>query len=139
MQRAGEGRRAAEGEPAGCRSPLVSSTRLPPAAYRLRLAGFLGDRGRGGQALAVLRAVEGAVRGVLFLDRPPPLLVAAIPGDRLRQALFERRRGTESQSGELAGVERVTPVVPGTVVDEADQALGLFQLVKHATSYFDVF
>src|SRR5262249_9802802 len=83
--------------------------------------GFLGGRRAGGQAVAVLRAVELAIRGVLFLDRPPPVLVLAVPRYGLGEAAVERGLRPESQRRELTRVERVAPVVPGPVVHEADR------------------
>ena len=71
---------------------------------------FRGRRRRR-QAVAVLRPVEVPVGGVPLLDRPPPVLVLAVPAHGFLQALVERRRGTEAEPGELPGVERVAPVV----------------------------
>jgi hypothetical protein len=64
--------------------------------------------------------------------------MTAIPGDRLREPLIERRRRAEPESGELASVERVAAVVPGTVVDEADQRFGLSQLAQDAARDLDI-
>src|SRR5262249_1145188 len=116
-------------------------TAYRPAAYRLpapTLSGILGGGGRRGEPVGVLGAVEGAVSGVLLLDRAPPGLVPAVPGDRLGEAPLEGSRGAKSQPGELPRVERVAPVVARAVFDEADESLGALELRQDAPRDLDV-
>src|SRR5262249_26264752 len=103
-----------------------------------RLSGFLGGRRAGGQAVAVLRAVELAIRGVLFLDRPPPVLVLAVPRHGLGEAAVERGLRPNPRRRELPRGERVARVVPGPAAHEADQALRPRELAQAPLGDLDV-
>src|SRR5262249_51182791 len=119
----------------------VSKERPPESAMSAsggRLARRLRGRGRRGETLAVLRAVELPVCGVALLDGAPPLLVVSIPPDRLGQPLLEGRRRLEAEPGELRRVERVAAIVPRPVVHETQQGLRLAELREDAPRDRDV-
>ena len=88
---------------------------------------------------AVLRLVVGLEGGVLFLDRAPPPLVLAVPGDRLR-----RRPSSKScdrrpaQRLQLRGVERIAAIVARADPRPAGSASGPADELEQAVGEVDV-
>src|SRR5687767_12945369 len=72
-------------------------------------------------SLFVLRGVVGAEGGVVFLDRTPPPLVAAIPLDRRPQPLFERHLRRPPEPAQLRGVQTVASIVALPIGDRLDE------------------
>src|SRR5206468_12893814 len=67
----------------------------------------------------VLRVVVAPV--LARLDRLPPGAVVAVPLDGLREAFLEAPLGLPAELAQLRGVERVAAIVPGAILDVADQ------------------
>src|ERR1700737_168580 len=57
------------------------------------------------------------------LDRAPPGVVFAVPGDRLCEAFFEADARTPAECLRFVTVQGITPIVTGTVLDMADALL----------------
>src|SRR6185436_16283424 len=49
-------------------------------------------------------------------DRLPPVAVVAVPGDGFRKAVGKRAERRPAERAQTGGVERVTAVVPGSVL-----------------------
>src|SRR5688500_19582999 len=92
----------------------------------------------GGRLCAVLGLVECAVRGVLFLDAPPPRLVVAIPLHRGREAGFEVCLWNPAEAAQLRGIERVPAVVTGPVRDRRNERVGAAGQRENAPRQVDV-
>src|SRR5207247_1727739 len=76
-----------------------------------------------GSAVAVLLFV---IRAELAgLERAPPRLVLAIPGDGRRERVGEPMARRPAELADLLRVERIAPVVAGPILHGLDQALGL--------------
>ena len=65
--------------------------------------------------LIVLFLIIGAERWIAVLDRPPPLLVVAVPVDDGSKAVIEPNLRLPSQPSKLFGVQTIPTVMPWAV------------------------